>query len=79
MHSWLDRPDFTDQLSSIDVPVLSVHGEEDISLEPERTESMLDELPDARQELIPEAGHSSNTENPEAATAAIREFLDEVY
>jgi pimeloyl-ACP methyl ester carboxylesterase len=79
MHSWLDRPDFTEGLSDIHIPVLSVHGEEDSSLEPERTESMLDELPDARQELIPEAGHSSNAENPEAATAAIREFLDDVY
>ena len=79
MHSWLDRPDFTDELSDIHTPVLSVHGKEDISLEPERTESMLDELPDARQELIPEAGHSSNTENPEAATAAIRSFLEDVY
>lgn len=79
MHSWLDRPDFTDELPAIDVPVLSVHGAEDVSLEPERTESMLDALPDARQELIPEAGHSSNTENPKAATAAIRSFLEDVY
>ena len=79
MHSWLDRPDFTDRLSDIEVPVLSVHGTEDISLEPERTESMLEALPNARQALIPEAGHSSNTENPDAANDAIREFLDDVY
>jgi pimeloyl-ACP methyl ester carboxylesterase len=79
MHSWLDRPDFTDELPGIDTPVLSLHGEEDVSLEPERTESMLEALPDARQEIIPEAGHSSNTENPEAANDALRTFLDEVY
>lgn len=79
MYSWLERPDFTDALSEIETPVLSVHGEEDISLEPERTESMLDALPDARQELIPEAGHTSNIENPEAVNDAIRDFLDEVY
>ena len=79
MHSWLDRPDFTEELPAIDVPVLSVHGAEDVSLEPERTESMLDALPDARQELIPEAGHSSNAENPQAATAAIRSLLEDVY
>lgn len=79
MHSWLDRPDFTDELSEIDVPVLSVHGAEDISLEPERTESMLEALPDARQELIPAAGHSSNVENPDAVNDAIRAFLGDVY
>ncbi len=79
MHSWLSRPDFTDKLSQINTPVLSVHGEEDISLEPERTESMLDALPNARQELIPETGHSSNVENPEAVNDALRTFLDEVY
>lgn len=76
--SWLDRPDFTDELADIDVPVLVIHGEEDIAVEPDRAEPMVVHLPDARMELIPEAGHTSNLENPEAANAAIREFLDEV-
>jgi pimeloyl-ACP methyl ester carboxylesterase len=79
MHSWLDRPDFTEELSDIRTPVLSIHGAEDISLEPERTESMLEALPDARQKLIPEAGHSSNVENPAAVNDALRSFLDDVY
>lgn len=77
--SWLHRPDFTDQLGDIDVPVLAIHGEEDASLEMEKAADMVDHLPDARLEPIPEAGHSSNLENPEAANAAIREFLTEVY
>jgi len=75
MHSWLDRPDFTAELASIEVPALIVHGEEDIALEPERAEPMLNHLPDARMELIPEAGHSSNLENPEPVNRAIRSFL----
>lgn len=79
MHSWLDRPDFTDELASIDIPVLIVHGEEDIALEPDRAERMLDHLPDARMELIPDAGHSSNLENPSAVNRAVREFLDDIY
>ena len=79
MHSWIDEPDFTPQLSGIDTPVLSVHGEEDVSIPPERTELMLETLPDARQEMIPGAGHSSNLENPEAVNDAIRGFLDDVY
>jgi pimeloyl-ACP methyl ester carboxylesterase len=79
MFSWLDRPDFTGELSGIETPVLSIHGEEDSSLEPERTDSMLEALPDARQELVTDAGHSSNVENPEAVNDALRAFLDEVY
>ncbi|RJT03386.1 alpha/beta fold hydrolase [Halococcus sp. IIIV-5B] len=79
MHSWLNQPDFTPKLSGIDVPVLSIHGEEDASIAPERTEPMLDALPNARQELIPEAGHSSNLENPEAVNEALRGFLNDVY
>jgi len=79
LHSWIDEPDFTPQLSEIHSPVLSVHGEEDVSIEPERTESMLEALPDARQKLIPNAGHSSNLENPAAVNDAIRGFLDDAY
>lgn len=77
--SWLHRPGVEDRLDEIDVPVLIVHGEEDISLEPEMAKPMADQLPDARMEMIPEAGHSSNTENPEPVNAAIREFLADVY
>jgi pimeloyl-ACP methyl ester carboxylesterase len=77
--SWLHRPDLTDQLGDIDVPVLAIHGEEDASLEIEKAEDMVEHLPDARLEPIPEAGHSSNLENPEAANTAIRAFLATVY
>jgi pimeloyl-ACP methyl ester carboxylesterase len=77
--SWLERPDFTDELADIDVPVLAIHGEEDTALEMEKARDMVDHLPDARLEPIPEAGHSSNLENPDSANAAIREFLADVY
>ncbi|MDS0477526.1 alpha/beta hydrolase [Natrinema sp. 1APR25-10V2] len=77
LHSWLERSDVTDRLSEIDVPVLIVHGEEDPSIDPSRAEPMLDELPDAEMELIPEAGHTSNLERPEPVNDAIESFLDE--
>jgi len=77
--SWLHRPGVEDRLGEIDVPVLILHGEEDISLEPEMAEPMVDRLPDARMEIVPEAGHSSNLENPAAASEAIRSFLERVY
>lgn len=77
--SWLHRDDFTDRLPEIDVPVLVTHGEEDISIEVEEARDMVEHLPDARMEVVPEAGHSSNLENPEATNAALLEFLADVY
>lgn len=76
--SWLDREDVTDRLAEIDVPALVVHGEEDASLDPEQAEPMADAL-DARMEVIPEAGHSSNLEQPDTVNAAIREFLESIH
>jgi pimeloyl-ACP methyl ester carboxylesterase len=76
--SWLERPNITDQLDGLDVPTLVVHGEEDESIPFERAEPTVDAL-DAEQALIPEAGHSSNIEQPAAVNDAIREFLAGVY
>jgi pimeloyl-ACP methyl ester carboxylesterase len=78
VESWLERPDFTDRLSDIDVPALVVHGEEDVALEPERSDGLVEGL-DARREMIPDAGHSSNLENPEPVNDAVRSFLGDVY
>lgn len=78
-NSWLDRPGVDDRLDQIDIPVLILHGAEDAALEPERARPMVESLPDARMELIPEAGHSSNLENPEPVNAALRDFLENIY
>jgi len=76
--SWLERPDVTEAVAEIDVPALVVHGEEDESIDVSRVEPTVEAL-DAEFELIPEAGHSSNLENPTAVNEAIREFLRDVY
>ncbi len=79
VNSWLDRPGVADRLDEIDVPALVLHGEEDASIDPELGRATADGLPDGRFELIPEAGHSSNLENPEPTNTALRQFLDTVY
>jgi pimeloyl-ACP methyl ester carboxylesterase len=76
--SWLERPDVTDELAGCDVPALVVHGEEDASIDLERVEPTVEAL-DADLSVIPEAGHSSNTEQPAAVNDAIRGFLQKVY
>lgn len=76
--SWLERPDVTDDLHGLNVPTLVVHGEEDASIDYERAEPTVEAL-DAETAVIPEAGHSSNLEQPEAVNDAIRAFLADVY
>ncbi len=76
MGSWLDREGVAGRLDEIDVPTLIVHGAEDASIEPERAVPMAEALPNGRMERIPDAGHSSNLENPEAVNAELRGFLD---
>jgi len=79
LHCWLGRSDFTDRLSEIAVPTLVLHGEEDVSIEPEHGETLADGIDDAHFETVPEAGHTPTLENPDHVTWAIREFLGEVY
>ncbi|PSP96091.1 alpha/beta hydrolase, partial [Halobacteriales archaeon QS_1_68_44] len=50
----------------------------DVALEPERSDGLVEGL-DARREMIPDAGHSSNLENPEPVNDAVRSFLGDVY
>lgn len=78
MQSWIGREDFTDKLSDITVPFLSIHGMEDSVLAPERTESMLTQLPYGDQVLIEDAGHSAPIERPDPVNHAIRDFLSDI-
>lgn len=76
--SWLERPDYTDQLDDINVPALVIHGAEDAALGLSRSDSLVERL-DARRVVVSDAGHSSNLENPEPVNEAIREFLEGIY
>ena len=73
--SWLDKEDITVSLATIDLPVLVVHGEEDVPLPIDRAQAMADALPDATFVPVAEAGHSANLEQPAAVNAAIARFL----
>ena len=79
VNSWLHRPGVADRLDEIDVPTLVLHGAEDAAIDPDNGIALAEHLPDARHEVVPEAGHSSNLENPAVANVAIRDFLEEVY
>lgn len=71
-----DRDDLTPRLAGIDRPALVVVGTEDASLPPVRSRRLAGGLPRAELREIPEAGHLSAMEQPEAVTNAMLEFLE---
>ena len=73
--SWIDKEDITERLAAIDLPVLVIHGEEDVPLPIARALPMVDVLPDATLARIAQAGHSVNLEQAGAVNAAIARFL----
>ncbi len=69
------RADSTPALREIRVPTLVVCGTEDALTPPTETEAMHRAITGSRRELIPEAGHVSNMENPAAFNAVLGSFL----
>jgi pimeloyl-ACP methyl ester carboxylesterase len=70
-----ERPDSFDVLRTTDVPALVVVGEEDVLSPVAQAQEMADALPQARLAVVPEAGHLSAVEGPEAFGAVVTGFL----
>ena len=63
------------ELHQIRAPTLVLSGDADKAITPGRSKRTAALIPGARFVSIPRAGHSSTLEEPEAVTAALREFL----
>jgi pimeloyl-ACP methyl ester carboxylesterase len=70
-----NRPDSSAELSSIGVPTLVIVGENDGVTPPDAARKLHEHIGGSRLVVIPEAGHLSNLEAPEAFTGALAEFL----
>lgn len=68
--------DFTEAAAKITVPTICIVGDQDGSTPPELVLSMAKLIPNARYEVIKDAGHIPCVEQPEALTAVIRAFID---
>ena len=68
------RDDLSDVLKQPPVPVLLIHGDHDAFLPLERVEEMKKLFPDVQYALIPDAGHNSFIEQPDACVDAILRF-----
>lgn len=70
--------DLTDVLPRIDVPVLVVHGAEDVRSPPHIASALNDAIPGSAMTVLPGAGHQCNVERPVAFNRAVRAFLRKV-
>jgi pimeloyl-ACP methyl ester carboxylesterase len=70
-HGWPDQ-----ELAAIDAPLLTIVGEYDLVL-PAYLDYVLALLPDSEVAIVPNAGHFSMAENPEALLSMIEGFLDD--
>lgn len=73
-----DRAGVTDEIGAITAPTLVLVGEHDHPTPPAQSRRIAELIPGARLEIVADSGHSSTIEQPEAVTALIRSFLDEV-
>jgi esterase len=67
--------DLWPRLQEIRCPTLLVRGAESAVLRQEVAERMVQEIPDCRLVVVPNAGHSVGADNPAVYEAAIRDFL----
>jgi pimeloyl-ACP methyl ester carboxylesterase len=71
----LDRPDAADVLARVACPSLVLCGRDDQWSPPDRHAAMARLIPNARLVLVPDCGHMSTLEQPEAVTAALADWL----
>jgi len=75
LHGLAARADSRPSLREIAVPTLIVCGEEDVLTPPAESTALRDGIAGSRLEMVPQAGHLSNLENPAAVNALLERFL----
>jgi len=71
----LERDSVLDRLGEIRVPTLVIHGEKDASIAVSEAEAIANGIPGAELVQIPDAGHSTPLEAPDAVNAALAKFF----
>ncbi|MFN2593769.1 MAG: alpha/beta fold hydrolase [Actinomycetota bacterium] len=70
-----NRPDSSEDLTTIDVPTLVIVGENDGVTPPEAARKIHEHVGGSQLVVIPEVGHLSNLEAPEDFNRALEDFL----
>lgn len=70
-----ERPDVTAELPKFTQPALVIVGAEDAISSSDEMRGIAEKLPNAKFVEIPDAGHMTTLENPEAVNAALVDFV----
>jgi pimeloyl-ACP methyl ester carboxylesterase len=73
------RRDYSGDLAGIDVPVLIIAGREDKVRKPDDADFIHHQIKTSRLEIIDDAGHLMNMEQPEVFNRALLKFLERLY
>jgi pimeloyl-ACP methyl ester carboxylesterase len=69
------RADKTEFLENMNIPVLIIVGEKDKLTPPVLSKAMYQRIRNSKLSIIPNAGHLSNIENPQAFNQSIEDFV----
>lgn len=69
-------PDAAQRIAALGIPVLLLHGRQDMTFPVSLVEPTLALIPRARAAILEEAGHMLHVDEPDGYLAAVREFLD---
>ena len=69
--------DAFDRLGALAAPALVQHGDEDVVVDPRNADVLVELLPDARLERLPETGHLFFWEAPERFVSSVSAFLED--
>jgi pimeloyl-ACP methyl ester carboxylesterase len=75
LRAMAERPSSVQDLPGIAVPTLVIVGREDVITPPTDAETLRAAIPGAEIAIIPDAGHMSPIEQPDAVNSAIRSWL----
>jgi 3-oxoadipate enol-lactonase len=73
-----NREPIYDEIDRISVPTLVIVGADDVPTPVDKAKRIAERVPGARLEIVPDSGHSSTVEQPEAIIALLEKFLAEV-
>jgi pimeloyl-ACP methyl ester carboxylesterase len=75
LNAIMSRPDSRPLLSSIKCPTMVLVGEDDVATPPELNKEIAAGISGAKLTIVPDSGHLSTLEKPDAVNAALTEWL----
>ncbi len=72
------RESVADKIESITTPTAVIVGEKDIATPLVLSQQMVNAIPGAQLHIIPDSGHTSPVEEPEAVTAVMQQFYEQI-